>query len=368
MIVLVDDDPQIQASASQVLTSGGWTVEVFGNGAEALARLAQVEPELVVSDILMPGLTGLQLREQYGQRFPLRRTPFIFLSSLADPEQIVQALDTGADDYVVKPFQPAVLLARVRARLRRSTQGLVTAFEGDLSRLGFVDLMRFCEAKGLTGEIEVRAPGLEVRVPFCAGTIDPALADRPDDALGRLLALREGTFFVRSRPVDFAELAPAAVAGEAAAAPREKPAGRLSGVQAGRKLFQIQTEFYVTPAPQIVTLVMFEGRSVHKRLSAAPSGADRPTLERLIGEQHADVEREVQERLRTLADRGEKRPEADPKARFEDHFDAGLERFLVSDWAGAVAAWEAAAQLDPGHKVLAVNLAVARKKAAEKAG
>ena len=64
------------------------------------------------------------------------------------------------------------------------------------------------------------------------------------------------------------------------------------------------------------------------------------------------MEREVQDRLRTLADRTEKQPDAAPKARFEAHFDAGL--------------WEAAAQLDPGHKVLAVNLAVARKKAAEK--
>jgi len=115
-ILVVEDDPRLAATLERVLAAEGHDVEVAGDGGDAL-RLARERPfDLVVLDIMLPGLDGIAVCRK------LRATglvPILLLTALGGTEERVRGLDAGADDYLVKPFAYEELLARVRALLRR---------------------------------------------------------------------------------------------------------------------------------------------------------------------------------------------------------------------------------------------------------
>lgn len=116
-IALVDDDRNILASVSMALEAEGYRVRTYADGAEALAALASQPADLVVLDIKMPRLDGMETLSK------LRRTsnvPVIFLTSKDDEIDEVLGLKMGADDYIRKPFSTRLLIERVKALLRRS--------------------------------------------------------------------------------------------------------------------------------------------------------------------------------------------------------------------------------------------------------
>lgn len=120
LILLVEDDAAFREAVRVVLESAGFTVAETGSGEEALRVAAELEPSLVLLDVNLPGFSGYEicrmLREEHGQRMGI-----IFLSG-SKTESIDRAtgLGFGADDYVLKPFEPDELVARVRAVLRRA--------------------------------------------------------------------------------------------------------------------------------------------------------------------------------------------------------------------------------------------------------
>lgn len=120
LILLVEDDAAFRQAVRVVLESAGFTVAETGSGEEALRVAAELEPSLVLLDVNLPGFSGYEicrmLREEHGQRMGI-----IFLSG-SKTESIDRAtgLGFGADDYVLKPFEPDELVARVRAVLRRA--------------------------------------------------------------------------------------------------------------------------------------------------------------------------------------------------------------------------------------------------------
>jgi two-component system, OmpR family, KDP operon response regulator KdpE len=135
-ILVVDDEPQIRRALRTALTGHGYEVELAETGELALAAIAANPPDLVLLDLVMPGVDGLEvLRETRGWS----RVPIVVLSARGQEQDKVQALDLGADDYLTKPFGMAELLARVRAQLRRlgaPAEPIVTA--GDVT----IDLAR----------------------------------------------------------------------------------------------------------------------------------------------------------------------------------------------------------------------------------
>ena len=119
-ILIVDDEPQIRRVMRTMLTSEGYTVLEAKNGEEALDALRREHPGLILLDVNMPGMSGLDACRE------IRRTsdvPVIMLTVRNTERDKVSALDAGADDYVVKPFGAPELLARIRAALRRSAAG-----------------------------------------------------------------------------------------------------------------------------------------------------------------------------------------------------------------------------------------------------
>lgn len=119
-ILIVDDEPQITLVLRSGLIKHGYDVRVANEGQAALELFQAWRPDLVVTDLSMPNMNGLRLCEELRTVSPI---PIIVLSVKNDEITKVQALDIGADDYVTKPFGMGELLARVRAALRRSSEG-----------------------------------------------------------------------------------------------------------------------------------------------------------------------------------------------------------------------------------------------------
>ena len=133
-ILLVDDEVAIQRAVAPLLRSRGYDVETAGSAAQALASVADRAPALVVLDLGLPDMDGIEVCRRIRDR---SQVPVIVLSARGAEGDKVSALDNGADDYVTKPFGPEELLARIRVALRRVSSdegaqtGVLTA--GDLT-------------------------------------------------------------------------------------------------------------------------------------------------------------------------------------------------------------------------------------------
>ncbi len=134
-ILIVEDDQRLAALTQDYMQRNGFQVSVEGDGAQAVRRILQEQPDLVVLDVMLPGVDGLSIcRELRSQHF---MQPILMLTARSDDMDQVLGLEMGADDYVAKPVQPRVLLARVRALLRRIEGGE----EEQQQRLEFGDLV-----------------------------------------------------------------------------------------------------------------------------------------------------------------------------------------------------------------------------------
>jgi len=116
-ILVVDDETQIARVLKTALNSQGYEVKTAGDGESALNLATDWIPDLVVTDLSMPGMTGIELCRSVRER---SHVPIIVLSVRGEEKTKIEALDAGADDYVTKPFSVSELLARVRANLRRA--------------------------------------------------------------------------------------------------------------------------------------------------------------------------------------------------------------------------------------------------------
>lgn len=114
--MVVDDDPDIVSFVRRGLAYEGYTVETAGDGAEALAKARHMEPDLVILDVMMPGIDGLEVGKRLRQASDV---PILMLSARTSVTDRVAGLNAGADDYLAKPFAFDELLARVNALLRR---------------------------------------------------------------------------------------------------------------------------------------------------------------------------------------------------------------------------------------------------------
>jgi len=216
---LVDDDPDAVELLATYLEHAGIETAQSLSGPEALPRLTERPPDLILLDVQMPGLDGFETLAALREVPALRDIPVIFVSSLDRPNLKVRALDLGADDYVVKPFNSAELVARVRAVLRRGRRTVEPSgvLEGDLSRVQLPVLLqtlalfdrlatvRFPERRskpsgsdleGSNTEPALRRLGLWAWILMARGRFFSARfgPHRDRQALSRLLLCRSGRF------------------------------------------------------------------------------------------------------------------------------------------------------------------------------
>ena len=118
LILVIEDDPRIQRALRRQFTAEGYEVHIEGEGPAGLAACKSMKPATVVLDLMLPGLSGREVCK--GIKAWSAETPVIVLSAISEVADKVLLLETGADDYVTKPFSPRELLARVQAAMRRT--------------------------------------------------------------------------------------------------------------------------------------------------------------------------------------------------------------------------------------------------------
>ncbi len=194
-ILVVEDDEDIQQLVEYNLLKAGYKVSVASTGEEGL-RLAQGEhPDLVLLDLMLPGLDGLELCRALKRDPATARLPVIMLTAKSEEADIVTGLELGADDYVTKPFSPKVLLARIRTVLRR---------RGRPAR----DKDAVLRIHGITidpGRHEVRVGGEPVELTYTEFRLLQLLAARPGWVFTRyqiVNAIRGEDYVVTDRSVD----------------------------------------------------------------------------------------------------------------------------------------------------------------------
>ncbi len=171
-VLIVDDEPMVREVVTRYLERDGFGVGEAATGDEALAKLDSFRPDLVVLDIMLPGIGGLDILSSIRAE---RDLPVIMLTARADETDRVIGLELGADDYVIKPFSPRELTARVKSVLRR-TAGTTRQPAG---RLTFGDLIIDLASR------EVTVDGSDARLTVKEFDVLAFLADSPRQVFSR---------------------------------------------------------------------------------------------------------------------------------------------------------------------------------------
>jgi two-component system phosphate regulon response regulator PhoB len=120
LVLIVEDEAALMTMLRYNLEKQGFRVEEAGDGEEALARINELKPDMVLLDWMLPHLSGIEVCRQIRRRPATRELPVIMITARSEDQDAVRGLNTGADDYVTKPFSTEALVARMRALMRRS--------------------------------------------------------------------------------------------------------------------------------------------------------------------------------------------------------------------------------------------------------
>jgi len=175
-VLVIDDDAALSEMLGIVLRTEGVSPSFVSDGARAMAAFREVRPDLVLLDLMLPGRDGIdicrEIRAESG-------VPIVMLTARSDTGDVVRGLESGADDYVVKPFKPAELVARLRARLR----GLGTPAAAELLQIGTVAID--------VGAHVVTRDGEPIALTPLEFDLLVALARRPGQVFSRQLLLEQ---------------------------------------------------------------------------------------------------------------------------------------------------------------------------------
>jgi len=171
-VLVVDDDTRLRQLLRRYLTDQGLRVTVASDAADARAKLSGIDFDLIVLDIMMPGEDGLQLTRWLSEH---RQVPVLLLTAMDEVDNRIEGLESGADDYLSKPFEPRELILRIQAILRRSVQ----VAEPNAQRVFFGEFV-FDMDRG-----ELRRGEVLVRLTAAEGQLLTALARSPGVPVSR---------------------------------------------------------------------------------------------------------------------------------------------------------------------------------------
>lgn len=197
-ILVIEDDPDIQELVSFSLGREGYAVVQATSGERGLELAQAAVPDLILLDVMLPGIDGLETLRRLKALPSLARVPVIMASAKGEDPDVVAGLELGADDYVVKPYSPRVLVARVRTALRRRFQG----------GLGEVDADAVVSVDGITldpDRHEIRVDGERVDLSATEFAVLELLMRSPGRVYGRAAiidAVKGRDYPVTDRSVD----------------------------------------------------------------------------------------------------------------------------------------------------------------------
>jgi DNA-binding response OmpR family regulator len=205
-VLVVDDDPHLLNLLDLRLAEQGFDVMLASSAQEALTKVEGKRPDIVIADIMMPGMDGYELCERVRANEKLQNIPFIFLSALADTQDKVRGLKLGADDYLTKPFEFHELLARIEILLDRYSryqetfeQATEIATAGNIEDLGVIDLLQMLSFGQKTGEVHLKSDEEEGFLYLMSGKLIAATCRSKQGraALPTLLSWSKGRFRVK---------------------------------------------------------------------------------------------------------------------------------------------------------------------------
>jgi two-component system alkaline phosphatase synthesis response regulator PhoP len=180
-LLLVDDEPDILEFVGYNLKKEGFQIAIAGNGEEALALVASFKPHLVLLDVMMPGMDGIETCDAIRSNPEMRDVLVAFLTARGEDYSQVAGFDAGADDYITKPIKPKVLISRVKALLRRVSND---------ENSGIANLMDFEDMHIDLEKYQVRINNKRLDLP------------RKEFELLSLLASKPGKVFTRDEIMD----------------------------------------------------------------------------------------------------------------------------------------------------------------------
>ncbi|WP_165368032.1 response regulator transcription factor [Phytoactinopolyspora endophytica] len=185
-VLVVDDDPALADVVGRYLRRDGFEVSFATDGIDGLKQALATLPDLVVLDLMLPGMDGLEVCRRLRQVAPI---PIVMLTALGEESDRIAGLEIGADDYVTKPFSPRELAARVRAVLRRSAGGVSATSVRTLSGGGVeIDVVGH-QARRHGAEVQLTAKEFDLLVHFLA---NPGRAFRREELLEEVWGWRFG--------------------------------------------------------------------------------------------------------------------------------------------------------------------------------
>lgn len=195
-ILIVDDEEDILELVRYNLQKEGYSVICSANGEDALSKARNKVPDLVVLDLMLPGLDGLEICKLLKADPKTSQIPIIMLTAKGEEADVITGLEVGADDYIAKPFSPKVLVARVRTALRRKASKLATEDQA---------VLKLHEITIDPGRHEVSVKGKVVELTFTEFRLLQTLAKRPGNVFTRYQivdAIRGSDYPVTDRSVD----------------------------------------------------------------------------------------------------------------------------------------------------------------------
>lgn len=213
-LLAVDDNRLILRVIADFFGPKGWEVTTAENVEAARSALAMVSPDVIISDILMPGIDGWTFFEDVRKRKATASVPFVFLTVERELPQRLRGLHLGADDYMTKPFAVEELEARIERLLERSAalksaraDGSGALLAGSVEHLAISDLLQILALNGKEGTVELHRREEDGRIEFVGGRIVDAAAGsaRGTKALFRMLGWSDATFRVMPREGDVSE-------------------------------------------------------------------------------------------------------------------------------------------------------------------
>jgi len=198
-ILVVEDEEDIQQLVSYNLVKAGFDVDCAASGEEALRRVGEKLPDLILLDLMLPGLDGSEVCKRLRLGEATREVPIIMLTARGEAADVVAGLDLGADDYISKPFSPDVLISRIKAVLRRK----VKEEAAPLREAG--GIIRIHDLVIDPGRHEVKVGGVLVELTLTEFGILEFLAKRPGWAFSRqqiIDSVRGYEYIVTPRAMD----------------------------------------------------------------------------------------------------------------------------------------------------------------------
>ncbi len=186
-ILVVDDDNRIRTLLKRYLSDNGFRTSTAGNAEEARKLMGSVDFDLLILDVMMPGESGLDLTKSVRAA---SHVPILLLTARGLPEDRIEGLERGADDYLSKPFEPRELLLRANALLRRTQPAALSRQE-----------LTFGQCSFSVGRGELRRNGELIKLTSGEAALLKALAQKPGEAISRQ-ALAEQTSTAMERSID----------------------------------------------------------------------------------------------------------------------------------------------------------------------